>query len=87
MSKILNRVDIINLNFAIMGMSPKTKAECDREIAAAERRLASEQSNYEMMKARCPENWSKESVAHQKSKVETVKGEIKSLKALRKTLK
>lgn len=70
-----------------MGMSPKTKAECDRQIATAESRLASAQSSYEMMKARCPENYSKETVAARKSEVAKLKGEIKSLKALRKTLK
>lgn len=66
--------------------SSRTKADCDREIAKLERELASWKSNLEQMKAR-PQNYTKEAIAIYKSNIERVKGEIKSHKAQRKTLK
>ena len=69
-----------------MGASPKTKADCDRDIARLEQTVASRKQSYEFMKAR-PLNYTKETVAAEKGKIERLKGEIKSLKALRKTLK
>ena len=75
-----------------MGMGPKTKAECDREIARAEENLAWRKSQYEKMKA-APlipgknGGYTREGIAAAKAAVETAKGKVKSLKALRKTLK
>lgn len=75
-----------------MGMGPKTKAECDREIARAEENLALRKSQYEKMKA-APlipgknGGYTRAGIAAAKADVERLKGEVKSLKALRKTLK
>lgn len=65
---------------------PKTKAECDRKIADLEQAVAQSKQAYERMKAR-PENYSRGVVAAEKAAMEGYKGQIKSLKALRKTLK
>ena len=73
-----------------MGMGPKTKAECDRQIARAEERLAWYKGIYEEMKARPDKGnggYSRSAIASAKADVERCKGEVKSLKALRKTLK
>lgn len=74
-----------------MGMGPKTKAECDREIARAEEELAWRKTIYEKMKAHplTPGNggYTRGGIAAAKADVETAKGKVKSLKALRKTLK
>lgn len=67
-------------------LDPKSKAECDRRIADLEKTVAYRKQSYENMKAR-PLNYSRESVAAQKAEIEGLKGQIKSLKALRKTLK
>lgn len=69
-----------------MGMDPKTKADCDRAIARAEETLAWRKKIYEEMKSR-PGNYSKEAIGAEKAKVEYEKGQVKKLKALRKTLK
>lgn len=68
-----------------MGMNPKTKAECDKKILDAQKRVNSAQ-NYVAQMRSCygsnspAVNQAKISLAH-------AKGELSELKALRKTLK
>ena len=69
-----------------MGMEPKTKADCDRLIAREEGLLAQKKRVYEEMKG-AGSGYSKSTLAAQKASIETTKGEIAKLKAIRRTLK
>ena len=72
-----------------MGMSgPTSKAECDRQIAAAERRLAEQKRQLEECRMYIKKgNLSRGTDSGHKIQIERIKGEIKDLKALRRTLK
>lgn len=68
-----------------MGMSPKTKAECDKAIIQKTKQLADCKNYIAQMKAQYGANSS--AVNTGKISLERVKGELAKLKALRKTLK
>ena len=69
----------------IMGMSPKTKAECDKAILQKTKQIADCKTHMAMMKAQYGANSA--GVNHSKITLERLKGELAELKALRKTLK
>jgi hypothetical protein len=68
-----------------MGM-PKTKADCDREIASLKRDLEKEKEGMAIAKLYKNPGW-KEIVAHKQSQIAQIKGKIASLQAHKKTLK
>ena len=68
-----------------MGMIPKTKAECDREILRAQQQVTNAKEYIASMKAQYGPNSA--GVKNGKITLERHKGELERLKALRKTLK
>lgn len=65
-----------------MGMKPKTKAECDKAILAATKRVTSAQNYVEYIKATAPK-----ALPQARMSLASAKGHLAELKALRKTLK
>ena len=68
-----------------MGMSPKTKAECDRRILAAQKEVNKQQENLASMKAQFGAN--SPAANNVKIVLQKAKSDLAELKALRKTLK
>lgn len=68
-----------------MGM-PKTKADCDMEIARLKRELENQKAGIAIAKTYKNPGW-KEIVAHKQSEIACIKGKIASLQAHKKTLK
>lgn len=68
-----------------MGMAPKTKAECDKSILRAQKRVNDAQLYLATMRAQYGTN----SAAANNAKISLAqaKGDLAELKALRKTLK
>ena len=73
------------IKFTIMGMNPKTTAECDREILRAQQQVTNAKEYIASMKAQYGPNSA--GVKNGKITLERHKGELERLKALRKTLK
>lgn len=68
-----------------MLMGPRTKAECDQEIAFKQKQIADKTAYVAQMKG-----WygsSSQAATDAKSQLATLKAELAQLKALRKTLK
>lgn len=68
-----------------MGM-PKTKAECDSEIALLKRDLENQKAGIDIAKTYKNPGW-KEIVAAKKAEIARIKGKIAQLQAQRKSLK
>ena len=66
-------------------MSPKTKAECDRKILDAQKRVNQQQEYIASMKAQFGSN--SPAVNNAKITLQKFKSDLAELKALRKTLK
>lgn len=66
-------------------LDPKTKAECDREIARLEGQLASQKATLARMKGN--PGYGPVAIASVKESIESTKGQIAKMKALRRTLK
>jgi hypothetical protein len=66
-------------------LDPKTKADCDREIARLEGVIASNKASIARMKGN--PGFGPGAIASAKASLENHKGELAKMKALRRTLK
>lgn len=66
-------------------LDPKTKADCDREIARLEGQIASQKASLARMKGN--PGYGPAAIASAKASIENSKGELAKMKALRRTLK
>ena len=87
MLKIQNRVGYNYKNLLIMGMNPKTKADCDYAIANKQGQIAHMKATIASMPNGKPGSSEACNKGVARSQLANMQAELARLKALRKTLK
>ena len=85
MPKILNRVGVKN-KYRIMGSGPKTKVECDREIAQVQSRIEYMKAKISSMPNGKPGSSEACNKGQAKHTLANLKSDLAQLKAKRKSL-